>query len=498
MNVRLDVKVLLEQPGLVAQAIIMVMAIIAQPALAQLDTLWTRTYGGSNSESGFSLCQMPDGGYAISGYTCSFGTGSYDVYVVRTDANGDTLWTRTFGGEDTEFGYSVATTTDGGVIVAGSTESYGAGSEDFYVIRTDANGDTLWTRTYGGPDLDAARSVTQAYDGGFIIAGYTYSYGAGALDAYVIRTDPAGDTLWTRTYGGVLQDGAFSVAQTSDGNFIVTGTSATDSIAMGVYVFKIDPNGSTIWSKKYCGAGWHWDTGESVVQTTDGGYIVAGSTGSVCGDMYDFVLIRTNAYGDSLWVRTYGKFEDEDLAQSVVETPDGGFLAVGVTYPERVGDGDVYLVRTDSNGDTLWTKIYGGDEGDSGYSIAKLLDGGYIVAGGTCSYGNGKGDVYLMKFGPEGGVEEETHPSLFPSRARIWPNPSSGTCWIAFGTKRTGTVRITMFDLGGRMVQTIHEGYTGPGSHQLTINTRTLASGIYFFRLDTPDGSHSERLTSLR
>ncbi|MHC4540800.1 MAG: hypothetical protein ACYS74_13625, partial [Planctomycetota bacterium] len=161
-----------------------------------------RTYGGSGDDIGSSVQQTTDGDYIVAGYTYSFGTGSSDVYLIKTDPSGDTLWTRTYGGSDIDYGYSVLQTTDGDYIVAGETQSFGAGPGDVYLIKTDPSGDTLWTRTYGGNGHDWGQSVQQTTDGGYIVSGQTNSFGPGQADVYLIKTDAVGDTLWTRTYGG--------------------------------------------------------------------------------------------------------------------------------------------------------------------------------------------------------------------------------------------------------------------------------------------------------
>ena len=201
--------------------IVAVLTIMASGVYAQADTLWTRTYGGSDFDKGYSVQQTQDGGFIIVGFTESYGAGGEDVYLIKTDENGDTLWTRTYGGSSDDMGNSVQETTDGGFIIAGYTYSYGAGGSGVYLIRTDSLGDTLWTRTYGGSDDDYGYSVQQCQDGGFIIAGKTESYGAGYYDVYLIRTDSMGDTLWTKTYGGSDDDEGYSVQQCQDGGFII-------------------------------------------------------------------------------------------------------------------------------------------------------------------------------------------------------------------------------------------------------------------------------------
>jgi hypothetical protein len=205
--------------------ILMFISLFAVSALAQPnpDTLWTRTYGGSNDDYAWSVEQTADGGYIVAGSTNSFGAGDFDCYLVKTNSQGDTLWTRTYGGSDDDRATSIQQTADGGYIVAGFTLSFGAGSGDFYLVKTNSLGDTLWTRTYGGSSDDKGFSVQRTADGGYIVAGFTLSFGAGGYDFYLVKTNSQGDTLWTRTYGGSNQDEARSAQQTADGGYIVAG-----------------------------------------------------------------------------------------------------------------------------------------------------------------------------------------------------------------------------------------------------------------------------------
>jgi len=368
-------------------------------ALEPGDTLWTRTYGGSREDRGYSVQQTSDGGYIIAGGTESFGAGGYDVYLLKTDSSGDTLWTRTYGGSDSDWGFSVQQTSDGGYIIAGYTYSFGAGERDVYLLKTDSSGDTLWTRTYGGSREDRGYSVQQTSDGRYIIAGYTQSFGEINGDVYLLKTDSSGDTLWTRTYGGSREDRGYSVQQTSDGGYIIAG--GTESFGAGerdVYLVKTDSSGDTLWTRTYGGS--YQDQGFSLQQTSDGGYIIAGVTRSFGAGGYDVYFVKTDSSADTLWTRTYGG-SDYDWGLSVQQTSDGGYIIAGVTESFGAGNYDVYLLKTDSSGDTLWTRTYGGSDDDRGRSVQQTSDGGYVIAGYTGSFGAGYSDVYLVKVSGE-------------------------------------------------------------------------------------------------
>ncbi|MEO0068342.1 MAG: T9SS type A sorting domain-containing protein [candidate division WOR-3 bacterium] len=310
------------------------------------DTIWTRIFCIRRGiyNIGYSVKQTADGGYIIAGPTARLY--SSDIFLVKTDANGDTIWARTYGGTDYEFGYSVQQTADGGYIIAGYTNSFGAGSYDVYLIKTDTNGDTIWARTYGGTDYEFGYSVQQTADGGYIIAG-----NSGPLhiyDVYLVKTDANGDTIWARTYGGTEDDEAFSVQQTFDGGYIIAGWTYSFSTgdSADVYLIKTDSFGDTIWTRTYGGE--ETDVGYSVQQTADGGYIIAGYTNSFGAGMRDVYLIKTDSLGDTLWTRTYGGATGDE-GWSVQQTADGGYIIAGWKGNAQ-NSPDVYLIKTDSLG----------------------------------------------------------------------------------------------------------------------------------------------------
>ncbi|MBI5492870.1 MAG: hypothetical protein HY893_08065 [Deltaproteobacteria bacterium] len=366
----------------------------AAPALE-----WERTFGGAASENGTAFAQTPDGGYIIAGTTASFGAGDYDVWIIKTDQGGNELWNRTYGGVAADFARSIQNTSDGGYIVAGATRSYGAGHRDVWLIKIAADGVEQWDRTYGGADWDYGRSVRQTSDGGYIVAGYTASYGAGSDDVYLIKTDAAGNASWTRTFGGFYRDYGFYVKQTSDGGYVITGeTDRTGAMDYDLWLIKTDAEGNRLWDRTFGGPG--EDRGRAVEELPGSGFIIAGYTSSYGNGGADYWLIRTDALGNKLWDRTFGG-PGEDLARSLVLTSDGGYLLTGFTESFGAGLYDIWAVKTDSNGNMQWDWTYGTpDYYETANMAEQTPDKGFIIVGEKHLAGSGNFDILLIKLGP--------------------------------------------------------------------------------------------------
>jgi hypothetical protein len=374
------------------------------PVAKSAGPVFERCYGGEKNDYGYSVAPTSDHGCIIVGSTVSFGSGLTDIYLIKTKANGDTLWTRTFGGADYDIGYSVQQTSDGGYIIAGTTRSLGVGRYDACLVKTDALGRLVWMRTYGDTSDDGFRSVEQTSDGGFVMAGCSESRGAGQGDVYLVRTDARGDTLWTRTLGGASRDEGFSVRQTADKGFVIAGL--TQSYGAGgddVYLIKTDAQGDTEWTRTFgCGDD---DFAYAVRQTDDGGYIVVGLNESFGAGGEDVYLVRTNAAGDTLWTRTCGG-PNSDEAHSVEETADGGFVVAGSTHSYGAGDFDGYLIRTGPGGDVRWTRTLGSTGDDGAWAVAPVANGGFFVAGYKSSAGSR--DVFLVRTDSAGNVPADS------------------------------------------------------------------------------------------
>jgi hypothetical protein len=363
---------------------------------------FARTYGGMSDDRAFSVQQTSDGGYIVAGSTYSFGAGDYDIFLIKTDANGNIQWAKTYGGTDGDIAWSVQQTLDGGYIVAGWTNSFGAGGVDVFLIKTDANGNIQWAKTYGGTGYDLAYSVQQTSDGGYIAASWTDSFGAGIWDIFLIKTDANGNIQWAKTYGGTGEDLVSSVQQTSDGGYILAGwTTSFGAGSSDFFLIKTDANGNLQWAKTYGGIS--HDAAYSVQQTSDGGYIVAGYTFSFGAGNYDFFLIKTDANGNIIWAKTYGE-AGYDLAYSVQQTSDGGYIVAGYTYSFGTGSFDFLLIKTDASGNVQWAKTYGGTGDDGALSVQQTSDGGYIVAGYTSYFSAGAVDIFLVKTDANGNI----------------------------------------------------------------------------------------------
>jgi len=353
---------------------------------------WSKTFGGEAADGARSVQQTADGGYVIGGSTRSFGSGLSDVYLIQTDAGGNKLWEQNYGGDKIDNGFSVQITVDGGYIIAGETQSYGFGSSDVWLLKIDPSGQKTWSQTFGGGIPEWGWSVQQTADKGYIISGSVVA--SAGPEIWLIKTDSFGRQLWYQTFDGDSDKAVSAVQQTSDGGYIIVSDARSYKTGIDIWLIKTDANGDKIWERTFGGEG--YDYAHSVQQTSDGGYIISGETKSYGAGNADVWLIKTDGAGYIVWDKTYGG-EQRDSGLSVQQTSDGGYIISGETESYGAGDADVWLIKTDSAGNKVWDKTYGGGQRDSGLSVRQTADGGYIISGETESYGAGSVDVWLLK-----------------------------------------------------------------------------------------------------
>jgi hypothetical protein len=484
-------KTLLFACSVVGTCLLVTLVALPQPP----DSLWSRTFGGPNDEHGFSVLQAYDGGYVLAGYTASFGAGSADMWLVKASAEGDSLWSRTYGGSSWDDCRCIQKTQDGGYVLAGCSYSFGAGDYDFWLVKVDANGDSIWSRTFGGPGAERAYSVRQTSDGGYILGGGTESFGAGQEDVWLVKTDANGDSLWSRTFGGDSVEYCRSVQQTADGGYIlVGGTMSWGAGDWDFWVVKTNADGDSLWSRTFGGSS--FESCSSIWQVADG-YILIGTTG-----IYDFWMVKMSADGDSLWSRRFGGPGCE-RGYTSAPVPDGGWILAGCSCSYGGGwylHPEFWLLRTSANGDSLWSRTFGGPDWDQCWSVQVTSDGGYILGGVTLSFGAGNRDFWLVKTGVDP-LPSELRTVSIPSHYSLqqnWPNPFNPSTQIAYDLPQAGHVSLKVFDLLGREVATLVDEKQSPGSYCSAFDGSGLPSGIYLYRIDAGDWTQTKKMVLLK
>lgn len=369
------------------------------------DTQWTRAYGDDGVDVVHDVVELVDGYILCGVYNWP---SDPQVYILRLDQNGDTLWTKKYGGWGDDEGEAIIKTFDGGYLVVGETDSYGAGGYDFYILKLNQEGDTLWTKVYGTPDWDIAYGAVQTSDSNYIIVG-DWQGGICAM-----KLDRSGNIIWNNQYPGRT---AYDIKRTMDGNYIITG----DTGDLHAFLLKIDEEGNTLWIKEYDLN--NREFGREVQLADDGGYIIAGSIYNYSPDWGDFLVIRTDSTGNILWTRTYGG-SDYEWGYSIDKVNSGGYIIAGGTYSFGPGDECMYIVRINDSGDTLWTKWVGGYGEESAHEIIQTSDNGYILAGFTTSFGTGGGtNAYIVKLLPDFKISESIYlPHGFPKAYKYFYN----------------------------------------------------------------------------
>ena len=494
--------------------------------------VWSKTLGDSSlylQDIGYAIKPTLDGNIIISGITY-YGSGNGDVYLIKTNTNGDTIWTRTYGGSELDEARSIAVTPDGYYIIAGITHSYGSGNGDVYLIKTNTNGDTIWTRTYGGSELDEARSIAVTSDGYYIIAGITHSYTPdNSSRIYILKVSNTGETVWERSdYDpAVTGDLANFIQESDSGYYFVCGGHTNSDMAN---CFIIDTDGDTIvgvefWpgqllsgcylqNSVYAFTGWfghkydpkNWDIGfatvkpgyysnskrlgyahlsESATNFTETIYktlYIVGNTETYRGDI-DIEVFKLDSLGNILFDKTYGFEGVNDFAYAVVGDEDGGCTISGKTGT------DLYAFKIDSLGNIVWEEVWGGQGDEAATSIDKTGNNMYVLSGYTSSYGHGGYDVLAMGLNVTSFVSETQNEELyipFSVHNREWRELE-----IKYNLYSDQAIQINVYNIMGQRIKSLVNTYQNAGPHTIywdytDKNHNPIPQGIYFVELKTP------------
>lgn len=484
---------------------------------------WGRVLGGFSEDEAYAILQTDDG-YLVCGYAwsndgdMSGNHGGRDAWLIKLDNDGGTVWQRLLGGTAHEFGYDVQHTSDGGFIMAGSTSSNNGdvsgnhGGGDGWAVKLDDTGNIEWQRALGGSGYEEIYAVQQTTDGGYVVVGYTTSNDGdvsgnhGDGDAWIAKLSVTGVIDWQRTMGGSGFDEAKSVGHTSDGGYIVAGTTTSNNGDVSgnhgirdAWVIKLTEAGNITWQKALGGSG--YDEGYSIQQTVDGGYIVAGTTGSNDGDIsgnhgaLDAWVVKLNNTGNIIWQNALGG-TNNDVAVDAIQTIEGGYMLAGISGSNNgdvsgnQGGDDAWVVKVNDQGMIIWQKSFGGSGFDIARGVQQTTNGGFVLAGGSNSNSgdftgnNGATDAWVVKLSPdEVGVAENDRVGFM-----IYPNPSTGLIRIQSSAMLQGS-RVTVLDIFGREIQ---RSILSATSHTLDISGNV--PGLYMVTVYSELHTMSSRL----
>ncbi len=485
---------------------------------AQLDIVWQKKYGGTNTETGRTLVATSDGGFIIGGHTFSSdvdvvdNNGSCDYWIIKTDDEGVMEWQTTLGGMQQDYGFTIITTTDGGYAVMGTTSSIdgditsqhgGASTSDYWLIKLTTAGEIDWQRCYGGTSFDNGYALIQTTNGGYAICGGGGSSDGdmtgqvGGSDYWLLKLSSIGDIEWQKAFGGVGGDTAHSLVQADDGGYVMAGKSGSwdSGVVTGnhgsddFWIVKADADGELVWQKSLGGT--QQDIAQSICKTSDGGYAIAGSTGSNDGDVadfegtYDYWVIKLNDDGELQWQNSLGGWND-DKAYSIAPTLDGGFVVTGFVMSDDVdvtdyhAGHDIWLVKLDDTGALEWGRALGGAGYEDGHCVLQLNATDYVLTGtsssidGDATETNGLEDVWLVKLSLADNIEKIPAENF---QVEFSPNPFfAQTICTLKGINAPQLAEFLLTDVQGKTVlrSNIVNG-------KCVIERGVLAAGVYTY-----------------
>ena len=466
-----------------------ILMLLAAIGLAQApDTAWVKYYHRGSTDIGYSIVETDDGGFLIAGTSQQYDASYLDIWLVRIDQNGDSLWAKTYSYSPENnlslYAYSLRNDPNGGYVIGGMKQMSSSANNP-YVLKIDENGDSLWSFSMRRSDNCEANFIACTNDSGYVLVGYAYT--SGSINIFALKLDSQGDSCWVRYYDHGNWEQPYVVEQTSDGGFIIGGkTNYNTSGSFDYYVVKADALGNAVWSDVYGGD--NYDYCNAIQPTPDGGYILYGEMqvySSAVG-----LAIKTDSIGQIEWQHTYTGPVSANYGRSVDQCSDGGYIFGGhcnVTYNYE----DFYFIKTDANGDTLWTKAVGNSYDEDAYCVLQASDGSYLLVGHGFYSIDTDGDALLVKLNAEPTSIEDKH--ALPSLINVfgaYPNPFNAATTIRFELPAQSNVVIDIYDLLGRKVANAFKGIKPAGYYQITWQADDYSSGLYFYRIGI--GSYSK------
>jgi hypothetical protein len=442
-----------------------------------------RIYERTGDDLGRAVVQA-DSGYIVAGNAQGPGPNLSDAYLMRLGPGGDTLWTRLLGYKGTDLFTSLMTLGTDTFAAFGTYSHMNPARSDFYLAEFTGSGDTLWTRnTFTATN---AYGYSAAWTGnGFILCGYGED-SKGVPYMLLVRTDAAGDTLWTRRYGGALSGVGTSVIRTYDNHYVACGyVDHEDPFNRNIYLVKTTPSGDTLWTREIGLGG--YEVAWSVAETNDNGYILTGYHWAGSAGNASLYVVKTDVMGLFMWDKSYGN-AGLDVGYSCIQTNDGGYAVTGFTTLAS-GLQSLYLVRTGPSGDTLWTRRFGAPPLSAGYSVRETDGGGFVIAGATNSIGGNLYDVYVVRTDDNGTVTGSPDAASPVAPLTVWPNPASGFVTIKFASP---PAFMDLTDLQGRVLLTrSREALSGA---TITLDLRGFPPGLFILRAGTLQTVFTEKI----
>jgi hypothetical protein len=460
--------------------IILLMFLLVITSLLKSQIAFLRTYGCYDINKGYSVAMAYDQGYVVVGSACW--VMFFDGYLIRTNNYGDTVFTKLLNSYPDffdEVAYAVDNTADTGFIVTGRTcgESY---RSDILLIKLDKNGETVWSKSIGDTKEEFGIYARQTTDGGYIISGgMSFPEGPFEYQAYLVKTNSDGDMLWSKYYGSMSDNLGYGVLQNPDGGYMLLADYKKPSGNCDIWLIKTDASGDSLWSKTIGNS--IEDRGRSIEFTCDGGYIIGGYTCHYGGK--DMFLVKTRPSGELEWCKYFGSYMPDE-GYCAIPTTDKGYAIVGYTESYGAGNMDIYLVKTDDKGDTLWTRTYGGAQDDIGMSVRQTGDGGYVITGSTSSFGQNSEEVILIKTDSLGYLISTNIPEFnCHIGSSIFPNPVVTSAVIQFHLEFRRSVVLKVYDHRGNHIDTFNLGVQAAGEHLIPFEAGNLASGLYYYSI---------------